>query len=88
MDSDGVKILYCPASWNKTFCPHWMWKDRDGIEYDFNTKEKLRFWQYIWFKGGVRVHRRGTYAHYIEQMLAAKYYNGRVPDGESDDMIV
>lgn len=79
MDPSGTKIMYCPASWNEVFCPHWMWRDRDGIEYDFNTREKLQPWQYIWFKGGVRVHKRGTYGRYVNELLAAKYYGGRMP---------
>lgn len=77
LDPCRVKILYCPASWNETFCPHWMWKDRDGNEYDFNTRDKLKLWQYIWFKGGVRVHRRGTYRRYVDEMVGSKYYGER-----------
>ncbi len=69
------------------FCPHWMWKTEDGLEHDFNTNEKLRPWEYFWHEGSIRTRKRGTYARYINAMIKAKYYKGKLPEDDSDDAI-
>ncbi|MCM1323936.1 MAG: hypothetical protein NC218_07230 [Acetobacter sp.] len=48
----------------------------------------MRLWEIFWHKGGIRVRKRGTYGRFIDSMIAAKYYGGRLPQVEdSDDMI-
>lgn len=53
----NVQIIHLPARDNEVYCPHWMWHDlRDDNIYDFHTtKPGDNWWQFIVFKGHIRI---------------------------------
>ena len=61
-----TKIKYLPAHLNEVYCPHWMWHDGE-YTYDFYRQGKLKWYQFFWHKGYIRMNEY----HYYEKVLKA-----------------